>query len=380
MFWKMLKRKREKTELLAKDLEKFKLAVDGASDNIVITDTKGIILYVNPAIEKTTGYIQQECLGKTPGELWGSIMTKKFYTDLWQKIKVTKDEYRGETHNHRKDGESYTAEIHVSPVVVSSGEIEFFISIERDITKLKEVDRMKTEFLSLASHQLRTPLSAIRWYTEMLEDGDGGELNEPQKDFVSNISKSTIRMIELVNSLLNISRIESGRIIIEPEPTKVYDLIKGVRDELEVKLKEKKIDLVVNMHHSLPTIVLDQKLIRNVFMNLLTNAIKYSPPGKSVTVLGSKKDNDLLIQVTDEGYGIPEKEQGKLFQKFFRATNVIKVETEGNGLGLYLVKSIIDSSGGKIWFRSKPGEGTTFWFTLPLKGVPAKDGEVRIDS
>lgn len=369
-------------ENVAVDLEKFKMAVENASDHIVITDAEGLIIYANKAVESITGFSRYSCIGKKAGnkELWGGQMTLDFYKKLWKTIKIDKKVFDGEVNNIKKSGQKYVAKISVSPVLNNKGEVMYFVGIERDITREKDVDQGKTDFIYLTSHQLRTPLSAMKWFCEMLLAGDAGKLNKDQTEFVTNISLSNMRMIDLVNSLLNISRIESGRIIVDSIPTDLGVLIQDVLTELDNKIKEKKQKVVVNIFEDLPKINIDPKLIREVYKNLLSNANKYTQEGGEIIVGVTKQDEEIISQISDNGFGIPVQGQSKIFERFYRAENILKLETEGTGLGLYLAKAIVESSKGKIWFKSEEGKGTSFWFTLPTSGVKAHDGQVTINS
>lgn len=363
----------------AQDLRKYQLAIENSSEGIIITDPEGTVIFANPAVSKITGFENESTPGKKLEEIWGLQLDKEKYPDLWHTVKDEKQTFEGELETHRQSGEQYYSHVSISPVIGEDDEIEFFVSIQRDISHEKEVDRMKTEFISLASHQLRTPLSAMRWFLEMLLNGDAGKLKKEQEEMITNIDESNQRMIALVNGLLNISRIESGRIIIDPEPTDLRELIQNVIDEMGPRIKEKEIAVVVSMHKDLGKVAVDPKLTREVYRNLLTNAVKYSPAGSQVEILVSKDEENIISQVTDQGVGIPQKDQDQIFQKFHRGSNVVKTETDGTGLGLYLTKSIVESQDGKIWFESEEEKGTSFWFTIPLDGVEAKDGEVQLD-
>ena len=374
---------RSRAESLAFDLEKFKIALDGTSDHVVITDSNGIALYANAGLKRITGFSPEEVLGKKVGtkELWGGKMSPEFYEDLWRTIKIEKKPFVGEITNKRKDGTPYQALSSISPIMNKHGVLEFFIGIERDITKEKEIDSAKTEFVSLASHQLRTPLSAINWYTEMLLSEDAGAITDMQREYLGEVSRGSRRMVELVNALLNVSRIELGTFAVQPEPTDVVELARDVINELKSKILEKKLHIEEAYVENLPKMMVDPKLTRIVFQNLLTNAVKYTPEeGKiSISIAMSADKTMFTIAVSDTGYGIPKEDQSRIFTKLFRASNIREKETDGTGLGLYIIKSIVEHSGGTVTFESEEGKGTTFTLTLPVSGMRPQEGNKQIE-
>ncbi len=367
-----LEDEKEKSDELAQDLMKFQLAVANASDHIIITDPEGSIIYANEAVHKITGFSPDEIIGQKAGSKsnWGGLMSQAFYEKFWKTIKIKKKPFSGEVINHHKDGTQYTVYATVSPVLNNKGEIVFYTGIERDITKEKEIDRAKSEFVSLASHQLRTPLSAINWYTEMLLDGDAGELNEQQKTYLTEIYKGNKRMVDLVTSLLNVSRLEMQSFSIEPVPTNLVDLAEEALKELTQLIVIK--NLSVNKEYGrLPLVKVDKKLMFIIFQNLLSNAVKYTPDGGKISISIKKGLKHFVIEIQDTGMGIPKEQQEHVFEKLFRADNAKELVTEGTGLGLYIVKSILDKAKGKIAFTSEKDKGTTFTVKIPLKGMKA---------
>lgn len=227
----------------------------------------------------------------------------------------------------------------------------------------------RTEFVSLVSHQLRTPLSIINWYAEILESENAGALNDHQKKYVAEIVAANRRMIELINNLLDISRIESGSFVINPVLLDVRDVSRTAIEELEPAIFERRLEVCENYASDVPYIEADEGLVKIIFQNLLSNAVKYTPPEGRVDVSIVPRGRRVCFRVKDNGYGIPDDDRTRIFQRLFRSKNVQAHNTEGTGFGLYLVKNIIDVTGGVIQFRSKEGKGSTFEVMLPLQSV-----------
>lgn len=252
------------------------------------------------------------------------------------------------------------------PIFNDKGIIVESVTAFEDITKLKDVDRLKTEFISIVSHQLKTPIGSLEWLAEMLLANDAGKLNSKQRSMVSDIYSTSERIAQLVNDLLNISRLEMGKIIPEIKIFNISSLLKEVKQELSAIYTPKKQKISIAIEKNLPKLKTDSKLLREVLANLFSNAVKYTPNGGNINISAKKDGENLLFAIQDTGIGIPQSEQSKMFNKFFRAENAKEMHIEGTGLGLYAVKSMIETLGGKIWFESEEDIGTTFYFTIPI--------------
>jgi len=279
----------------------------------------------------------------------------------------------------KKDGTKIAVADSAAPLKDKDNKVFGCVVVFRDVTKEREIDKMKTEFVSLASHQLRTPLSAIKWFLEMVLGGDAGKINEEQKELLQQASESNERMINLVNGLLNVSRIESGRLTLEPKLTDLVKLSKTVISEVNpiIKAHNQKLNFLASK--DIPKVNIDPKLISQVIANLLSNASKYTPARGKIDFNIQVKDKDIIFTVKDNGMGIPQSQQNKIFEKFFRADNVVSTDTEGTGLGLYVAKAVVEASGGNIGFNSTEKKGSTFWFRLPLSGSKGIKGEKSLE-
>jgi signal transduction histidine kinase len=240
-------------------------------------------------------------------------------------------------------------------------------------SELKELDEAKDEFISIASHQLRTPLTTVKGYASMISEGDFGKLTTKQKEPVSEILDGSERMNRLVGDLLNVSRIQAGKFYIDTVEIDFEQLVAGEVKQLEQLAKSKKVELVYKPPaKKLAPMMLDQNKTEQAVMNLIDNAIHYSasPGGGHVQVSLEVHGNEVVFLVRDDGIGVPRDKQAKLFTKMFRADNAKEVRPDGTGLGLYLVKRVVEDEGGHVVFASEPGKGSTFGFRLPIGGVP----------
>ena len=232
---------------------------------------------------------------------------------------------------------------------------------------LKELDQRKSEFLSILAHQLRTPLSGIKWTFNMLLSGDLGVINDDQKVFIRQGYENNQRMIGLIDDMLNADRVGSGRAKYNFTSVNVIILVNEIIKELTPLAKQKGVQIVFTERNNNPTVYGDEEKLHAAYQNLIDNAIKYTRPNGTVTITLKEKAGFLETSVSDNGIGIPGDQQKNIFSKFFRAANALREHADGSGLGLFIVKGIIEKHGGIIWFQSEENKGTTFYFTLRME-------------
>lgn len=343
---------------------------NGIGDGAILTDISGRVEYINDIALNMFGYKKSEVIGEWfPQVIVAEDAAGHELTPIERPITkafITGKPVSQNIFYRTKTGKSLPVAITVSPVVIDEKPIGA-IHIIRDNTYEFAVDKMKSEFISIASHQLRTPLSAIKTYAHMLESGIGGKLSKQQADFVHTILDSTNRMNILIDSLLNASRLEMGKIKVKKQKVKLEDLLSEAVEEARLLSDKRSVKISFKRPSKGCEVNTDTLLVKEIISNLLSNAVKYTPENGKVELTLATFKNHVQINVSDNGYGIPEGAQARIFTKFFRAANAQVVDAGGSGLGLYTVQQIVERLGGKIWFTSKEDKGTTFYVKLPLK-------------
>lgn len=372
-------RVKEQTDILAKEQARDAAILGDIGEGVIVTDKDRIVFYINPMAENLLGFKGQEILGKPFGDTVPLLDAKENLVAIEERPLMQalgsgkKVISSGDYICVRKDKTKFPVFITASPLFLDGLLIGAVLTF-RDITREKEIDKAKSEFVSLASHQLRTPLSAIKWYSKMLLDEDVGKITKKQREYLDEIHSGNDRMVSLVNALLNVSRIELGTFAVQPKKINIVTVCKEVIEEAKEDIAYKQLTLEEEFK-KVSDIEADPNYIRIIFQNLITNAIKYTPEKGSITITIGEKASDQLICVKDTGFGIPEKSKDKIFTKLYRADNVVTKDADGVGLGLYITKSIIEQAAkGKIWFESAENKGTTFFVSLPLTGMIKQEG------
>ena len=364
-----------KTEKAKTDEEKAKAEalLESIGEGIIAIDLNGEVLLMNQKSEEMFGRTSDKAVGKHYAENFNfeDVNGRPIKSDIFSVSGSILMDKKIVFFIESSDNKSPLS-ITVSPIVFGGKSIGNIVTF-RDITKEMEVDKAKSEFVSLASHQLRTPLTGIKWLLQ--EVIRKGSLDDLQAEYIEDALHSNDRMINLVNDLLNVSRLETGTIQAVSQKVDLFEFLHPIIREASILSKETGRILQFHMSGSKIKVVLDPQLIGQVVTNLLSNAIHYTDKGKTITIFAEKKGKNIVIKVEDEGIGISKEDQKKLFSKFFRSKEAAKRSTTGSGLGLYIIGKILDVCSGTIECQSEEGKGTTFIVTLPIQGPVHKDTE-----
>lgn len=368
MFWKKRKNKKEENndarENAINDPREFfekDEIVNYLSDGLLVFNNYNKLVLINPRAEEFFKVKSEEVLGssifdlnrffnfKSLVSLLGGAMEKCFRKEL-------------------RINEGLALEVTTNPIMIKDEKAGNLV-ILHDVTREKLVERMKNEFVALAAHQLRTPTSAIKWSLMSLLDEDIGRLNPEQKKLIEKTYAVTERAIKLINNLLDITQIEEGGYIVRAALVDIVEIVQSAIESRKEAIEIKKIRLLFNKpEENLPEVMMDAEKIKIAVENIIDNAVRYTAAGGEISIFIREYQTEIEVEVKDNGIGIPLAEQEKIFSLFFRASNVLKLDPEGTGLGLFITKNIIEAHSGRIRFVSKENEGSSFYFAIPKKG------------
>ncbi len=375
----------KRAEIAIKEREQqFRTVVEQAADAIFVNDMEGNIILVNELASVNTGYSKEELLSLKLSQIANEVETEKHDITIWSKLAPGETRVLESIHR-RKDGSTFPVEVKLTRTSFNGKAA--IIALTHNITERKqteenmlrariaaeEANRMKSEFLANMSHELRTPLNSIIGFSDVLDTGTFGALNERQTQYIRNINISGNLLLELINNLLDLSKIESGKMEIEYVSTNILDVVTAVISLTSIAAKKKKINVTSRVPSKTGTILADDIKLKEILYNLVDNAIKFTPENGKVDIFASLEDEKLLVSVKDTGIGISPEDHERIFNPFIQADGSNKREYGGTGLGLMLVREYIKMHGGEIKLESEPGKGTTFTFMIPTK-PPAKTG------
>ncbi len=348
--------------------------VENAGDAIISTDLQDCIQNWNRGAEVIFGYSKDQVMGKSLAILLPPNRTHEL-EEIREKVQVTGVLRNLEVPRKRREGAIIDVALAVSPITDKEGGVIGFLHLAKDITekkryeqRLKELNQMKSDFVSNVSHELRTPLTAIKGSVDNMLDGITGPLNEKQTRYLTRIKSNADRLSRLINDLLDLSRIEAGKIDLKPTLLPLVALTKEVAESLRPVAVEKLISLEVASSDASMAAWADRDKITQVLMNLIGNAVKFTPPHGKVSVAVDRNGVEWVkISIADTGPGIPPEEASKIFDKFYQIAQLGKQKAKGTGLGLAISKALVEMHGGKIWVDSEVERGSTFSFTLPAQ-------------
>ncbi|KXK27238.1 MAG: Alkaline phosphatase synthesis sensor protein PhoR [candidate division WS6 bacterium OLB20] len=376
----LLEKNANKQAMLAesafKQRKQLQAVLNSIGDGVIVMDAKRHIILANPVAQTLTGYSEEELLERPFSEALKFIDDRtgapvtEFLETVFVSGKMTTLDFH--TSLIRKDGSRMAVGDSAAPILNNDGIVTGGIIVFRDNTREREVDTMKTEFVSLASHQLQTPITELQYLLELLKDRKLLEGDMDVDELVSKAYEVSQSMSHLVSDLLDVSRIETGRkFTVNMKPVVLNQFLTETAEGLKGQAAKRNIRIEVLLPAEEITVNADAGKLGEVVSNLLSNALKYSHPESEVQLRLTQREDVAVIEVEDHGIGIPREQQGSIFTKLFRAENAVKSDIEGTGLGLYIAKAITEAHGGKLFFESVENERTVFTLELPVHQEPA---------
>ncbi|MBP7688470.1 MAG: GAF domain-containing protein [Thermoflexales bacterium] len=360
----------ERTAELERERRRLQAILDAAGEGVLFTDTHGVIEYVNPAMERLTGYTRSEVLGQT-ARLWSSGRTPQaVYDQMWRTI-MHGEIWIGELVNRHKDGRLYDCALAIAPLRDAADQIVGYVGIQRDVTHHKELDRLKDQFVSNVSHELRTPLANVKLYLGLLERGRV----EKREQYLQTLLRETARLENLIENLLDISRLDLGATSIRMSATSLDTVLLPLIADRAQLAAQRGLTLASQLRPDLPTVLIDPDLLTQVMSNLLGNAINYTPAGGRITIstdsvcVADTAGRWVTVSIQDTGPGITVADRPHIFERFYRGAAGRRSGAPGTGLGLAICKEIVERLQGRLTLDSEPGQGATFTVWLPVVEV-----------
>ncbi len=365
-------------EVKLEESANFKKSLD-ESANVSITDADGTILYVNDKFRQITKYSDKELIGQNHRILKSGFHPPQFYATMWKTVSSGKI-WNGDIKNRAKNGDEFWVKTTIVPFLGKDGKPFQYIAVRTDITRqklyesklmdaLKEVrriDQLKNEFASMVTHELKTPLTPIRGYCEMLKDSGLGELNSEQLECIDTIDSNASNLERLIGDILDSQKLDMGQLSFSKKDFNLSRFLENLKKNVQPLLKEKNVQFFANSVDDV-SVNTDEQRLQQIFYNLIRNAVDFIPENNGIIEIGIiPQENNFRFFVKDNGIGIPKEKQPNIFKKFYQVDTAQTRKHGGTGLGLVICKGIVEGLGGKIWFESN-SEGTTFYFELPLQ-------------
>ncbi len=352
-------------EKILSEKRKSEAIVDNISDGVIMTDARMRILHLNPVVTDLFAPGAGDAAGRPLADVIRDERIVRLVRACYQE-NISPEESRPGFLEFENEGGLYSFKPRLTRIVDSEGSLFGVLLVLQDVTQFRELDRMKSDFIATLSHEFRTPLTSINMTVDILNQGILGPLNGRQKELIDSAKEDCFRLTKLARELLQLSKLESGKLQVKNEELDVQGVIQFSIRPLQLQFAEKGLRLQIEVEPGLPRIVADEQQISWVISNLVTNALKHTDSGGTITVRARHDVNAVLIEVEDTGHGIAPEHLAKIFDKFVQIKHVSDATPGSVGLGLAIAKEIVELYGGRIWVQSAPGKGSTFSFMLPL--------------